>query len=83
MGVANFFCLWIALKVFDVQPHLALEWFQSCSISMGVAWLVQDPLVILARNNLRCTAGAIRSSKYQTIEKLVVVPLQKIIDQMF
>ena len=50
---------------------------------MAVAWLVQDPLVILARNHLRCTAGAIRSSKYQTIETLVVVPLQKIIDQMF
>ena len=50
---------------------------------MVIAWGVQDPLVILLRNNLRCTAGAIRSSKYHTIEKIVVVPLQKIIDQMF
>ena len=50
---------------------------------MAVAWLVQDPLVILARNNLRCTAGAIRSTKYQTLEKFIVVPVQRVIDQMF
>ena len=49
MGVANFFCLWIALKVFDVQPHLALDWVQSCSLSMVIAWGVLDPLVILLR----------------------------------
>ena len=83
MGVANFFCLWVALKVFDIQPHLALDWVQSCSLSVVIAWGVQDPLVILLRNNLRCTAGAIRSTKYQTIEKFIVVPVQRVIDQMF
>ena len=30
-----------------------------------------------------CTAGAIRSTKYQTLEKFIVVPVQRVIDQMF
>ena len=50
---------------------------------MVIAWGVQDPLVIHLRNNLRCTAGAIRSTKYQTLEKFIVVPVQRVIDQMF
>ena len=80
MGVANFFCLWVALKVFDSTT--VVNWAQSVSFSMLAAWGIQEPVVILIRNNLVCTRTVVRSSRYQTFEKVIVGPIVKVINEL-
>ena len=71
---------WVALKVFDSTT--VVNWAQSVSFSMLAAWGIQEPVVILIRNNLVCTRTVVRSSRYQTFEKVIVGPIVKVINEL-
>ena len=49
---------------------------EAIGISLGVSWLLMDPLIIVTRNTLKNTKTIIRSKRYQIIEKFVVAPLK-------
>ena len=49
---------------------------------MLAAWGIQEPVVILIRNNLVCTRTVVRSSRYQTFEKVIVGPIVKVINEL-
>ena len=51
------------------------RFFQNVAMALAIGWFIQDPLVILARNNMKCTASIVRNKHYQTIEKFVVNPI--------
>ena len=53
---------------FEDPIEAGVTWIWALSLSLLTGWLVQDPLVIIIRNNLSCTKTIIRSKKYQVIE---------------
>ena len=65
------------MRIFAQYPNaveVGFTWLQAIGISLATGWLLQDPVIILVRNNLSCTKTIIRSKKYQVIEKFVVQP---------
>jgi len=76
--VTNFFTLWFANKIFDEAPELIEEWFGAFMYAMGQAWCVQDPIIIIVRNNLSATKTIIRSNKYQFVQAFTVAVAKKI-----
>ena len=59
-----------------LAAQVGASWIQSVCLSLAWAWAVQDPLVILVRNNLKCTKNIVRSKRYQIVEKFVVAPVR-------
>ena len=71
--------LFVATSIFaqfEDPIAVGLTWLQAIGISLVVGWFVQDPLVIVVRNNLSCTKAIIRSKKYQVVEKYVLLPVK-------
>ena len=76
--------LFVTMRIFaEFEDPIAMGWvwIQAIGVSMGVGWFVQDPIIIMVRNNLNCTKAIIRSKKYQVLEKFVVAPFRLAVNQ--
>ena len=75
--ICHFQTLFVTMRIFAQYPNaieVGFTWLQAIGISLATGWFVQDPVIIIVRNNLSCTKTIIRSKKYQFIEKFVVQP---------
>ena len=75
--VCHFQTLFVTMRIFAQFPNandIGLTWLQAILISLATGWFLQDPLVIITRNNMSCTKKIIRNKKYQVIEKFIVIP---------
>lgn len=78
LGWLAFDTLLTCLVLTDLSPDPVAtnaRFFQGVLFALLIGWCVQDPIVILVRNNLACTKGIVRSKRYQTLEKFVVGPI--------
>ena len=76
--------LFVTMRIFaefEDPVAMGMVWIQAIGMSMVVGWFVQDPIIILVRNNLSCTKAIIRSKKYQVMEKFVVAPFRLAVNQ--
>jgi anti-sigma-K factor RskA len=83
IAVADVYTLMFGAAVFDECPEAIATismpprgWAWTVLLSLLQSWLVFDPLVILIRNNLRCTRTRVRTHKYQVAEKGALGPLR-------
>merc|ERR1711918_158651 len=42
---------------------MALVWLEAIALSLAIGWLLQDPIIIVVRNNLSITKKIIRNKK--------------------
>lgn len=77
--------LFVTMRIFaefEDPNAVGLVWLQAIGISLVIGWFLQDPIIILVRNNMNCTKTIIRSKKYQVIEKFVVQPFRLAVNQV-
>ena len=75
--------LFVTMRIFsefEDPMRVGTVWIQALGISLLTGWLVQDPVVIIIRNNLKMTKTIIRSKKYQVLEKFVVQPFRLVLN---
>lgn len=78
-------CFWIGQSFFGDDWIYTIAWVETLFISLAQGWFLQDPMVIIVRNNMpvgwwrkrkeKLFAKYGRSSKYQTCEKFFLTPL--------
>ena len=84
-GFCHLQTLFVTMRIFaefEDPVAIGLTWVQSLGISMGIGWFLQDPVIIIVRNNLSFTKTIIRSKKYQVLEKFVVSPFRLAVSQV-
>ena len=78
---ASFMALYIAQSYFQDDDVFVVAWIETMVIGLLQAWLLQDVLVIVLRNNIPTGTGKKlfakygRSKWYQMIEKFLIAPL--------
>ena len=76
--------LFVTMRIFaefEDPNAMGRVWLQTIGVSLIVGWTLQDPLIIIVRNNLTCTKTIIRSKKYQIIEKFILQPFKAAMSQ--
>ena len=76
--------LFVTMRIFaefEDPNAMGRVWLQTIGVSLIVVWTLQDPLIIIVRNNLTCTKTIIRSKKYQIIEKFILQPFKAAMSQ--
>ena len=71
--------LFVTLRIFsefEDPTAIGVAWLEALGTSLVIGWFIQDPIVIIVRNNMKFTKKIIRSKKYQVIEKFVVQPFR-------
>ena len=71
-----FFVTMRVFAEFENAVFVGLTWLQSVFISLAIGWFLQDPVVVIVRNNIKCTKKRIRSKAYQVVEKFIVQPFR-------
>jgi len=72
--MCNLFILFFSLAKYAHDRELFVGWLESFGISLSLGWLLFDPAVIIARNNLAFTKKILKTRKYQVLEKYVLIP---------
>ena len=55
-----------AIATWSLPPR---GWAWTVLLSLLQTWFILDPIFILLRNNISCTKGRVRTTKYQVAEK--------------
>ena len=61
----------IGAQAFEGCPDLIVAWWVTFTVGMLQSWFIWDIIVIVVRNNAKCTKKIVATRKYQTIEKVV------------
>ena len=67
---------------FENPAEMGAVWLQAIGVSLFIGWFIQDPIIIVVRNNLSFTKKIIRSKKYQVLEKFIVQPFRLAVNQV-
>ena len=83
----NFGCAFLTLAIgaqaFEGCPDLIVAWWVTFTVGMLQSWFIWDIIVIVVRNNAKCTKKIVATKRYQTIEKLVLAPIRVLGKAMF
>ena len=73
--IFNMGVIMMGALVFQDCPDVIITWGQTVLQGLLQSWVFFDPMVIIARNNMKNTKKRIRSKRYQMMEKAIMSPI--------